>query len=74
MRFHRVPCDWMVVVWGLCLVSSSVPVLTAVWELCDLIADPSETRNLAEQRPQILEKMKKTLEQWQASCAAGLRG
>ncbi len=37
-------------------------------ELFDLLADPSETQNIASQHPDIAAKMKQELIQWQASC------
>jgi arylsulfatase A-like enzyme len=36
--------------------------------LFDLVADPGETQDLAAQRPEILQAMQQTLQQWQASC------
>jgi arylsulfatase A-like enzyme len=44
------------------------------WELYDLIADPSETRNLASARPQVVLSMRRTLESWTASCQASAAG
>ena len=42
--------------------------------LFDLIDGPAETENLAAQKPQIVETMKKTLENWRASCKDSLAG
>jgi len=44
------------------------------YELYDLLEDPSETRNLAEQKPEILKKMVETVEAWRASCQASDEG
>ena len=54
--------------------SDNGAVPTAAWELYDLVADPGETKNIAEVRPDIVAKMKKTLLDWQASCAASAAG
>ncbi len=37
-------------------------------ELYDIISDPSETKNIAEKHLEIVNKMKSTLQKWQASC------
>ncbi|MDG2170167.1 MAG: hypothetical protein P8L44_19835, partial [Opitutales bacterium] len=42
----------------------------AEWELYDLLADPSESNNLADQCPEVLKKMKSQLIAWQISCEA----
>lgn len=42
--------------------------------LFDLVEDPGETNDLATQRPEIVEAMKKTLSEWQASCRASAAG
>ena len=42
--------------------------------LFDLIEDPSEIKDLAAQKPQILKAMKDTLEKWRASCKDSLAG
>lgn len=54
--------------------SDNGDVPAAEFELYDLIADPSETRNIAAEHPKIVEEMKQTLFEWQASCARSLRG
>lgn len=46
----------------------------AIHELYDIIADPSETKNIAAEHPEIVEKMKRILAEWQASCEASLVG
>lgn len=46
----------------------------AQWELYDLIRDPSETTNIADQHPEVVAAMREQLAQWQASCAASARG
>ena len=42
--------------------------------LFDLVEDPAETKDLAAKRPEIVEAMKKTLAEWQASCQASAAG
>ena len=42
--------------------------------LFDLIEDPAETKDLAAEKPQILKAMRKTLEEWRASCKDSLAG
>jgi len=42
--------------------------------LFDLIDDPAETKDLAAEKPQIVKAMKKTLDQWRASCKSSLAG
>ena len=44
------------------------------YELYDLIEDPSETKNLAKEKPEVLKKMIKTVEIWIASCKASDEG
>lgn len=44
------------------------------FELYDLIDDPGETRDIAADKPEILEAMRKTLETWRASCKASGAG
>ncbi len=44
------------------------------YELYDLIEDPSETTDLAKQKPKILQQMIKTLEDWRASCKSSDEG
>lgn len=46
----------------------------AAWELYDLLADPGEARNIAEQHPGIVMQMSKVFEAWQASCAVSNDG
>jgi arylsulfatase A-like enzyme len=46
----------------------------AEYELYDIVADPSERENIAAEHPQIVERMKGILEEWQASCEASLEG
>ena len=43
-------------------------------ELYDLLADPSETKNLAEENPEITQRMKRELKVWQASCQRSAEG
>ncbi len=43
-------------------------------ELYDLAADPAETRDLAEEKPELVARMKAELEQWQASVERSLAG
>jgi arylsulfatase A-like enzyme len=45
-----------------------------VVELYDLLADPYEKTDLAAEKPEIVEKMKKQLLDWMASCAKSSRG
>ncbi|QXD25742.1 sulfatase-like hydrolase/transferase [Opitutia bacterium ISCC 51] len=40
------------------------------WELYDLLADPAESNNLADQHPEVVKKMKSQLIAWQISCEA----
>ena len=42
--------------------------------LFDLIEDPGETKDLATERPEILQSMRATLEQWRESCKESLAG
>ncbi len=44
------------------------------FELYDLLADPGETTNVAEQEPAVAAAMTETLRTWRASCANSLRG
>ena len=44
------------------------------WQLYDLIEDPSETKNLAAEKPDILKNMVATVEGWRASCKKSLAG
>jgi arylsulfatase A-like enzyme len=44
------------------------------YELYDLINDPSETKNIIDSHPQIAERMKETLQEWQASCKSSDEG
>jgi arylsulfatase A-like enzyme len=44
------------------------------FELYDLIDDPPESRNIANDKPETLETMRKTLEAWHASCKASNAG
>ena len=44
------------------------------WELYDLLADVSEARDLAADKPDVVAKMAKTALTWQASCARSLTG
>ena len=39
-----------------------------VFELYDVIADPSESKNVASQHPEIVARLKKELTDWQTSC------
>ncbi len=42
--------------------------------LFDLVADPSESTDLAADEPQVVKRMAATLRQWQDSCATSLQG
>jgi arylsulfatase A-like enzyme len=42
--------------------------------LFDLIEDPRETKDLAVEKPEILQTMKATLEKWRKSCKDSLAG
>ena len=53
---------------------SSLKTGTGKYQLFDLVADPSETTDLASQHPEIVAEMQKTLEAWQASCEKSLAG
>lgn len=44
------------------------------YELYDFLEDPSEKKDLAKQKPEVLEKMKKTLTKWQESCKQSAEG
>lgn len=44
------------------------------FQLYDLIVDPSESRDVAEDHPDIFREMKHTLQTWRQSCAASNRG
>ncbi len=44
------------------------------FELYDLIADPGERNDLAKEKPDIVTRMKKTLETWRISCQSSLAG
>ncbi len=44
------------------------------WELYDLVADPEETRDIAAENPEVVERMKTHLEQWQQSCRQSAQG
>jgi len=44
------------------------------WMLFDLIADPSETRDIAEQHREIVRRMRATLDAWRTSCQDSLAG
>lgn len=46
----------------------------AEWELYDLLADPSETSNIAYKHPGIVKKMRMQLVAWQLSCRASEKG
>ncbi len=46
----------------------------AEYELYDLISNPYETQNIADQHPEIVEKMKKQLDKWVTSCESSLDG
>jgi arylsulfatase A-like enzyme len=49
-------------------------VLPNTWELYDLIADPTEQTDLSAKHPEILNRMKAELEQWQQSVLRSHRG
>ena len=44
------------------------------WMLFDLVADRSERKDLAAEKPEIVEKMKATLNAWRVSCKDSLAG
>jgi len=44
------------------------------WMLFDLAADPAETNDLSATHPEIVARMKETLQAWRASCRASLAG
>ncbi len=44
------------------------------WELYDLQSDPSETVSVAAEHAEIVQRLKASLEEWQASCRASDRG
>ncbi len=44
------------------------------YALFDLLEDPGETKDLAEEKPQILQSMKATLVKWRKSCQESLAG
>jgi arylsulfatase A-like enzyme len=44
------------------------------WELYDLIDDPGEQSDLADLHPEKVNRMRKILEEWQASCKASMQG
>ena len=47
---------------------------TAAWELYDLIADPSETKNVAAHHPSVVLGMKEVLAAWKESCRKSEEG
>lgn len=44
------------------------------WELYNLIEDPSEKKNIAEQYPEVVAKLSKDVEAWRASCKRSDQG
>ncbi len=44
------------------------------WQLYDLLADRSETRDLAAEKPELVQRMQSALESWRASCRASAAG
>ena len=46
----------------------------ASYQLFDLLTDPGETRDLAAEHPEIVDKMTATLESWRATCRASAAG
>ena len=44
------------------------------WELYDLVSDPAESNDLAADHPDVVERMRGQLQQWQASCLASSQG
>ncbi|MHC4220830.1 MAG: sulfatase family protein [Planctomycetota bacterium] len=46
----------------------------ATWELYDLIDDPKETKNIAGEKSDVVNDMKKTLLEWQQSCKRSAEG
>jgi arylsulfatase A-like enzyme len=47
---------------------------SANYELYDIPADPNEQTDLAAKHPDIVNRMRKTLDNWRASCAASGKG
>ena len=45
-----------------------------VWELYDIAAERTETKNLAAEHPEVVERMKTALEQWQQSVISSYNG
>ena len=44
------------------------------YELYDLIADPSEKKNIAKQYPEVVQRMRATIETWRQSCQDSAQG
>lgn len=42
--------------------------------LFDIVNDPSEQKNIVDEKPELLKKMQKELESWQQSCSNSLKG
>ncbi len=47
---------------------------TGRWELYDIPADPGETNNLADEHPEIVNRMSEEFDRWRASCQASAAG
>ncbi|MGF1582063.1 MAG: sulfatase-like hydrolase/transferase [Gemmataceae bacterium] len=48
--------------------SDNGKVAVAEFELYDVVNDPGQTKNIADQHPQIVTRMKKSLQEWVTSC------
>ncbi len=44
------------------------------WQLFDLLDDPTESNDVAEDHPELVDRMSQTLIQWQASCTRSSQG
>ena len=46
----------------------------STYELYDMIADPSEKKNIAKQYPEVVQRMRATIETWRQSCKESAQG
>jgi len=46
----------------------------STYELYDMIADPSEKKNIAKQYPEVVQRMRATIETWRQSCQDSAQG